>query len=98
MIKLPVNWRTRLPDPASYYAQRVEGLSRPNALGWAQGRCPFHDDHNQSLSVHVSGRGCWRCESCGGGDMIGFAMRLQGLPFAEAAKALIVPEQSGRAA
>ena len=88
---LPKDWRNRLLDPASYYAQHVEKLSRPNATGWAQGRCPFHDDRNASLSVHVSDpRGGWRCfANCGGGDLVGFHMKTRGLPFREAARELI---------
>lgn len=89
--RLPANWRERLPDPASYYARHVEKLSRPNALGWAQGRCPFHDDHNASLSVQLAGdRGAWRCfASCGGGDMIGFHTKLTGRTFVEAVRDLL---------
>lgn len=89
--RLPVNWRDRLPDPATYYAEHLNTLTRPNVTGWAQARCPFHDDHNASLSVHVlSDRGHWRCfASCGGGDMVGFHMRRTGLNFPEAVRALI---------
>jgi len=89
--RLPDNWRERLPDPAIYYAQHVAKLSKPNALGWAQGQCPFHDDRNASLSVHViDARGGWRCfASCGGGDLIGFHMRRTGLSFADAVRELI---------
>ena len=67
--QLPRNWRDRLPEPAAYYVRHVEKLSKPNVTGWAQGRCPFHDDSNASLSVNVGdARGGWRCfASCGGG-------------------------------
>lgn len=88
---LPRDWRNRLPDPASYYAQHVQKLTKPNATGWAQGRCPFHEDHNASLSVHVTGeRGHWRCfASCGGGDLVGFHQRITGLDFVAAVRDLI---------
>ncbi|HKU17951.1 MAG TPA: CHC2 zinc finger domain-containing protein [Candidatus Saccharimonadales bacterium] len=88
---LPSNWRDRLPDPATYYAQRVQKLGRPNATGWAQGACPFHEDRNASLSVHITGeRGHWRCfASCGGGDLVGFHMRLCDLDFKAAVRDLI---------
>ncbi|MHB8447381.1 MAG: CHC2 zinc finger domain-containing protein [Rudaea sp.] len=88
---LPQNWRDRLPDPASYYRQHVENLGKANATGWAQGRCPFHNDRNASLSVHVAdARGGWRCfASCGGGDLVGFHMRITGKPFADAVRDLI---------
>lgn len=84
--RLPANWRDRLPSPAEYYPQHVDGLSRPSALGWASARCPFHDDHNASLGIQMNdARGGWRCHAqCGGGDMVGFHMRRTGLPFADA--------------
>ena len=89
--RLPANWRDRLPDPAIYYAQHLDKLTKPNATGWAQARCPFHDDHNASLSVHVdSERGHWRCfAACGGGDLVGFHMRITGSTFVEAVRDLI---------
>ncbi|HEY8682044.1 MAG TPA: CHC2 zinc finger domain-containing protein [Rhodanobacter sp.] len=85
------NWRKRLPDPAAYYGQHVAKLGRPNGTGWAQGVCPFHDDHNKSLSVCMTGeRGGWRCFStCGGGDLVGFHMRLRGLDFRAAVRDLL---------
>ena len=88
---IPHNWRERLPDPANYYAAHIEKLSRPNASGYAQGRCPFHDDHNASLSVHVTdSRGSWRCfAACGGGDLVGFHMKLRGLDFKTAVRELL---------
>ena len=90
--RIPDNWRQRLPDPATYYGQHVAKLGRVNSTGWAQGLCPFHDDHNASLSVHLMGeRGCWRCfsSSCGGGDLLGFHMRLRGLDFKGAVRDLL---------
>lgn len=88
--RLPGNWRERLPDADAYYRQHVEKLSRPNATGWAQGACPFHDDRNASLSVHVAGNGGWRCfAGCGGGDLVGFHMKRQGLDFRAAVRAMI---------
>lgn len=88
---LPKNWRDRLPDPSAYYAQHVAKLGKPNATGWAQGTCPFHEDRNASLSVHAMGiKGQWRCfASCGGGDLVGFHMRLKGLDFKAAVRDLI---------
>ncbi len=90
--RLPGNWRDRLPDPATYYGHHVEKLTKPNSAGYSQGRCPFHNDHNASLSVHVTSRGLWKCfASCGGGDMVGFHQRITGLPFADAVRDLIGP-------
>ncbi len=89
--RLTQNWRDRLPDPAIYYAAHVAKLSRANATGWAQGTCPLHNDHNASLSVHVTDpRGGWRCfAGCGGGDLVGFHMLLRGLDFTAAVRELI---------
>ena len=93
--RLPENWRDRLPDPASYYARHVERLGSPNAQGWAQGRCPFHEDTHESLSVHLSSpRGGWRCfAGCGAGDLVSFHMRRTGLAFADAARDLLGVER-----
>lgn len=89
--RLPERWRDRLPDPAHYYAQHVAKLSRPNANGWAQGVCPFHDDHNASLSVQVAGeRGHFKCFACGErGDMVTFHRNRTGLGFVPAVRDLL---------
>jgi hypothetical protein len=89
--RIPDNWRERLPDPASYYGQHVAKLGKTNGTGWAQGACPFHDDHNKSLSVCITGeRGGWRCfAGCGGGDLVGFHSRLRGLDFRAAVRDLL---------
>lgn len=80
---LPRNWRERMPDPVAYYGQRVAKLGKPNGEGWAQGRCPFHEDRAASLSVNLrSARGGWRCfAGCGKGDMVSFHERLTGKAF-----------------
>ncbi|MBS0194408.1 MAG: hypothetical protein JSR34_09185 [Proteobacteria bacterium] len=89
--RTPSNWRERLPSPRDYYAARIEKLSRPNAAGWAQGRCPFHEDHDASLSVNLTAaRGAWRCfAGCGAGDLVSFHERLRGLGFVEAVRDLV---------
>jgi len=89
--KAPNDWRERLPDPATYYARHLPKLSRPNAQGWAQARCPFHADLLASLSVHVTNpRGWWKCfAGCGSGDLVSFHMRLHGLPFPQARDELL---------
>ena len=91
MSQRPPDWRDRLPNPAIYYAKHVQKLGRPNAGGWAQGICPFHDDHEKSVSVCVAGgHGGWRCfAECGGGDLIDFHRRLRGLSFQAAVRDLI---------
>ena len=87
---IPPNWRHRLPDPATYYAAHVAKLTRANSAGWAQGTCPFHDDHSASLSVQTGDpHGGWRCfAGCGSGDLVGFHMRLRGMDFKTAVREL----------
>lgn len=89
--RLPGNWRDLLPDSASFYAGRLQKLKPAGGGGWAQARCPFHDDSNASFSVKLGDyNGAWKCfAGCGAGDMVSFHMRQTGLTFAEAARALI---------
>lgn len=89
--KAPNDWRDRLPDPATYYAAKLAKLTRANPEGWAQARCPFHDDKAASLSVHLSHqRGGWKCfAGCGSGDLVAFHMRLRGLTFPQARDELL---------
>ncbi len=86
-----LDWRHRRPNPANYYAKHVQKLGHANASGWAQGICPFHDDHQKSLSVHVTdGHDGWLCfAGCGSGDLIDFHRRLRGLGFEAAIRDLI---------
>lgn len=88
---MPHNWRERLPDSETYYRARVERLGRRHGNGWAQGRCPFHDDGTASLSVYLGeAGGGWRCfAGCGAGDLLSFHMRLTGLGFADAVRDLV---------
>ena len=91
--RLPGNWRDRLPEPANYYSARLPKLSRPNGAGWAQARCPFHEDRAASLSVNLV-HGGWRCfAGCGAGDLLSFHERLTGMSFRDA-----VAELTGGAA
>jgi DNA primase len=88
--RLPKDWRDKLPNADAFYHARIDKLSRPNQGNWAQGRCPFHEDRSASLSVHMEGRGHWKCFSgCGHGDMVSFAMRQSGKPFADTVRELI---------
>ncbi|MFT4255941.1 MAG: CHC2 zinc finger domain-containing protein [Pseudoxanthomonas sp.] len=89
--KLPRNWRDLLPDSETYYRARVAKLGKANATGWAQGTCPFHADHNASLSVNVrEPNGGWRCfAGCGGGDLVGFHLRITGKAFTAAVADLV---------
>lgn len=90
-VRIPDNWRDRLPAPASYYAAHVAKLTAPNGHGYALGLCPFHDDHNPSFGVKLtSARGVWCCHAgCGKGDMVEFHQRLTGQDFKGAVRDLL---------
>lgn len=50
--------------------------------------CPFHNDHEASLSVKTD-RGLWKCWACGkGGNIINFTRDFFGLGFIDACKKL----------
>lgn len=89
--RLPRNWRERMPDPETYYRAHVEKLGLRRGNGWAQGRCPFHNDGTASLSINLDSQcGGWRCfAGCGSGDLLSFHMRLTGLAFVEAVRDLV---------
>ncbi|WP_084695936.1 CHC2 zinc finger domain-containing protein [Arenimonas donghaensis] len=90
-VRLPRNWRERLPLPVAYYPTRLELLTRANPSGWAQARCPFHEDGTASLSVQMNDqRGGWRCfAGCGAGDLVAFHMRATGKGFRDAVLDLV---------
>lgn len=74
-----------LPSPLDYYVRELGKVSGLNKAGWAQAKCPFHQDRHASLSVRLSGSGNWRCfAGCGSGDLISFHMRRHGLSFRSA--------------
>lgn len=52
--------------------------------------CPFHEDHNPSLSIDPV-QNVWHCFGCGkGGSVIDFVMEKEGIPFKEAADRLLL--------
>lgn len=88
---LPKDWRERLPTPASYYASALPDLGKSNASGWAQARCPLHEDKHASLSVNIATeRGGFTCFGCGAkGDMLSFHQQRTGLDFRAAVRDLL---------
>jgi len=54
---------------------------KPNESGEAPVCCPFHDDHNPSMSINLK-TGLWRCFACPeAGDVYTFWMKMTGDPF-----------------
>ena len=87
--RLPLDWRERLPDPATYYPAQLDNLARATGNGWAACRCPFHDDAHASASANLI-TGSFRCHACEArGDLVTFHMRRTGLAFASAVRDLI---------
>ena len=79
--------REQLPNPGEYF--RGLGLKLTGGGEWKNAVCPFHEDHKPSLRLRLD-TGGFRCMACGahGGDVLAFHMRLHGMQFIEAAKAL----------
>lgn len=77
--------RDFLPSPEEYYGQFFKLASTEDE--WTPVLCPFHDDHNPSLSLNLDGGGfnCFACEAKGG-DIVAFHMRYYGMGFIEACK------------
>ena len=83
--------REWLPDPAAFYAGKLDKLCKPNGNGWAMARCPFHDDTHASLSVNLRrDGGHFRCHACGahGPGIVAFVEQRDGLDFEHACRAL----------
>ena len=89
--QLPSNWHYMLPEPKRYFGRRVVDLGKPNATGWAQGKCPFHDDPAAAFRVNVKwDHSQWHCfGGCGDGTMVDFHGHLYGLTFEEAVAELL---------
>ena len=72
-------------DIATFIGQYVSLRKRGRDL---VGLCPFHGEKTPSFHVHAE-EGYFKCFGCGaGGDVIAFVMKLENLPFAEAARLL----------
>lgn len=72
-------------DIAAFIGQYVTLKKRGRDL---VGLCPFHGEKTPSLHVHPE-EGFFKCFGCGaGGDVIAFAMKLENLPFGDAARML----------
>lgn len=72
-------------DVAAFYKSHIHSLNingKPEALGL----CPFHDDHNPSLSINIK-TGLFRCFSCDAkGDVFTFYQKYKDCDFSTALK------------
>lgn len=82
---------TKLPTPTNYFAGL--GYQFKGYGTWRKTICPFHEDTNPSLAVHIE-KGAFKCFSCGakGGDVIAFYQLLNNVSFTEACSDLNVWE------
>jgi DNA primase len=72
-------------DIANFIGQYVTLKKRGRDL---VGLCPFHGEKTPSFHVHPE-EGFFKCFGCGaGGDVIAFVMKLENLPFGDAARML----------
>jgi len=59
---------------------------KPSGVGRWMGVCPFHNDHDPSLSVSAHGYRCFGCQAKG--DVINFLMNHRGMAFGEVIRLL----------
>ncbi len=86
--------RNQLPDPVSYF--EGQDLRLTGHGKWRTTSCTFHGG-SDSMRINVASGG-WCCMSCGesGGDVLAYSMKLHGLEFVDAAKALGAWVDDGR--
>jgi hypothetical protein len=80
--------RELLPAARAFYEAEIGKLGR-ESRGWCKALCPFHPDHNPSLSVNLQS-GSYFCFACRakGGNLIDFVMARYSLDFKAAAQRL----------
>ena len=88
---LKSNFRPKLLiPPKTYYNQQLSGI-KEGRKGWANARCPFHNDRHPSFSINLE-EGSFKCHYGGcnakGGSIVSFHMKRYGLSFTDAAKEL----------
>jgi len=72
-------------DPVAVISRYV---SLKKAGASHKGKCPFHKDDTPSFVVNAE-KGLWHCFGCGeGGDIVSFLMKIEKIPFVEAASRL----------
>lgn len=87
-------------DIKNYYSTQLKSF-KFNGTALAMGICPFHNDHNPSLSVNLSS-GFHKCYACGEeGSIFDFCMKQNKVDFSTALKTLareagIPPTSNGK--
>lgn len=88
--------KNQLPDPVSYYES--QGLSFQERRGkWRTTSCNFHGGTRMRINTETGAFVCMAGCGAKGGDILSYHMAANGLPFAEAAKALGAYREDGRA-
>ena len=80
--------RSRLPDPASYYADQGLTLKGPPRGKWRTARCPLHDGESLRINTETGAFCCMGGCDFRGGDVAAYEMALHGGSFVDVAKRL----------
>ncbi len=80
--------RENLPDVTTYFESHGLVLKGPTSAKWKTTTCNFHGG-SDSMRVNTQ-TGAWVCMSCGekGGDVLAYEMKLTGVDFVDACKAV----------
>lgn len=86
-VRLPDDWKQRLPPLSAVFAARGFKLKKSNDRGWMHTACPWCGQ--RELGIHdESGR--WRCRGCEKrGDAVSLVMSLDDAPFPIAIRRLL---------
>ncbi len=75
-------------DFRAFYSGEIPSL-KINGKAKVTCLCPFHDDHNPSLSINLD-TGRWKCfTGCGGGDVFNFYQEKHGVDFKTALNEIV---------
>jgi len=73
-------------DKGTFFKNFIPSLRVKSEKAEATGLCPFHDDHNPSLSVNIE-KGIYKCFACeASGDIFTFYQKLKKVDFPTALK------------
>jgi DNA primase len=85
---IPSSTIDQIREASDLVAVIVETVDLKPSGGEFRGLCPFHEDHNPSLSINAE-KQRWFCAPCSkGGDVFAFVMGRDGLGFVDAVRTL----------